>query len=93
MELAQVALSFTVAATVAAASTPLVSRLALALGVVDKPNERKVSRREHMPLLGGLAVALGVGVALSAALITLPEDPEAGRRMTGFLMGGMARAR
>ena len=52
---------------VAAAATPLVSRLALALNAVDRPNERTVSLRARMPLLGGLSVALGFFVGLAVA--------------------------
>ena len=41
--------TFVAALAVAALATPLVSRLALALGAVDRPNERKVSLRRAMP--------------------------------------------
>ncbi len=39
--------------------TPLVIKLAVKIGAVDKPNERKV-HRQLMPRLGGLAIFLGV---------------------------------
>lgn len=35
--------------------TPIVSRLALLLGAVDRPNHRKVHHK-HMPTMGGLAI-------------------------------------
>lgn len=56
-----------IAAVVATLSTPLVIRFARAVGAVDRPNERKVSNRREMPLLGGLAVAMGCGAALLSA--------------------------
>ena len=61
MELHQVVIPFAVALGVSALATPVISRLAIALGVIDRPggSERKVSRRANMPLLGGLAVACG----------------------------------
>ena len=64
MEPFELAIPLLAAFGVAVVTTPWVARLALAVGAVDRPNERKVSRRESMPLLGGLAVAAGVGVAL-----------------------------
>ena len=75
-----------VSAGAAAASTPLVIRLATRVGAVDRPNERKVSRRTRMPLLGGLAVATGClcGLLVAAWSIELPELPG---RLLGFGMG------
>jgi UDP-GlcNAc:undecaprenyl-phosphate GlcNAc-1-phosphate transferase len=70
-------------------STPIVSRLARALGAVDRPSERKVSRREDMPLLGGLAVALGCGVGLAAALSVAGVDGLPIEPVEGFIMGGV----
>lgn len=60
-----------VAVGVATAATPLVSWAALTLGVVDKPDERKVSKRANMPLLGGVAVALGFYVSIAVALVLM----------------------
>jgi UDP-GlcNAc:undecaprenyl-phosphate GlcNAc-1-phosphate transferase len=58
-----------ISAVVAACSTPLVIRLARSIGAVDRPNERKVSQRVAMPLLGGLAVWLGCASGLVAAYL------------------------
>jgi len=71
----------------AAVATPMASRLARYLGVVDRPNERKVNRREGIPLLGGLAVALGTWVGVAVA--TLVESPGTlmPERLEGFLLG------
>lgn len=56
-----------IAAIVAASSTPAVIRMARLIGAVDRPNERKISRRREMPLLGGLAVWTGVVASLLVA--------------------------
>jgi UDP-GlcNAc:undecaprenyl-phosphate GlcNAc-1-phosphate transferase len=74
------------AAGVAALATPPVARLARALGVVDRPSERGVSRRADMPLLGGLAVAAGFAVGLALALaLGVGSFP---RQMGGLVFGG-----
>ena len=56
-----------IAVLVSAALTPVVIRFARRIGAVDRPNERKVSRRSQMPLLGGLAVAIGCASGLVVA--------------------------
>jgi UDP-GlcNAc:undecaprenyl-phosphate GlcNAc-1-phosphate transferase len=77
-----------VAVATSAAMTPFVSRLALALNVVDRPNERKVSRRDDMPLLGGLAVAAGCTLALLVERVLWWEQIVSTERLFGFLIGG-----
>jgi len=57
------------AASTAALLTPFVQRFAISIGAVDRPNERKVSHREAMPLLGGLSVLVGCFVGLLAAYL------------------------
>ena len=54
---------------VSACLTPLAGRLARRFGVVDHPSERSVSRRQNVPLMGGLSVAAGAGVALGLGLL------------------------
>lgn len=82
-------LAFVVAASVAAAATPVVSRLALALGAVDRPSERAVNLREGIPLLGGLAVALGFMVGLAVAiLLTGSERLHFAGHMEALMIGG-----
>jgi UDP-GlcNAc:undecaprenyl-phosphate GlcNAc-1-phosphate transferase len=82
-------IAFAAAFGVAAAATPLVARLALALGAVDRPNERKVSRRSGMPLLGGLGVALGFFAGIGAVLaFTEPPDGLAGS-VDGWVLGAL----
>lgn len=43
--------------------TPLSRQIAMRLGVVDKPNHRKI-HTDHKPLMGGLAIYLGFALAL-----------------------------
>ncbi len=60
--------AFAAATAVAALLTPLTMRLALAIGAVDRPNERGLASRST-PLLGGLAIFAAV---LVAGLLWLP---------------------
>jgi UDP-GlcNAc:undecaprenyl-phosphate GlcNAc-1-phosphate transferase len=78
-----------VAIVVTCLVTPLVSRLASALRVVDRPSERGVSVRADMPLLGGLAVALGFLAGLLVALALWVEDPAAAEPLKGLGLGGL----
>jgi UDP-GlcNAc:undecaprenyl-phosphate GlcNAc-1-phosphate transferase len=80
-------LVFAVALGVAAASTPLAMRLARAMDAVDRPNERKVNRRADIPLLGGLAVALGFFVGLSIAVEAMAL-PRSRGHIEAYLIGG-----
>lgn len=59
----QFLLIFIVALVFSVVGTPLARRLALANGVVDSPNARKV-HKEPVPLLGGAAIYLAFVVAL-----------------------------
>ena len=80
---------FAVAAAVSAATTPIAARIAHALGAVDKPDERKVNRRHDIPLLGGIAVALGFFVGLAVALILTASDHEYRGHIEGQLLGSL----
>lgn len=74
---------------IAFASTPFVIRFAGAIGAVDRPNERKVSKRAAMPLLGGLAVALGCAGGMTTAL-ALGSVTDLARGIVGFGGGSVA---
>ncbi|MBZ0305114.1 MAG: undecaprenyl/decaprenyl-phosphate alpha-N-acetylglucosaminyl 1-phosphate transferase, partial [Anaerolineae bacterium] len=50
--------------------TPVSRQIAMRLGVVDKPNQRKI-HTDHKPLMGGLAIY--VGFALSLLLFSPPQ--------------------
>jgi UDP-GlcNAc:undecaprenyl-phosphate/decaprenyl-phosphate GlcNAc-1-phosphate transferase len=77
-----------VALGVSAVSTPAVARLATALGVLDKPNARKVSQRTDVPLLGGVAVALGFAAGLAAALPQFAASVST-QRLMGLMAGSL----
>ncbi|RIL04872.1 MAG: undecaprenyl-phosphate alpha-N-acetylglucosaminyl 1-phosphate transferase [Proteobacteria bacterium] len=80
---------FAVAVAVAAATTPLSAKIAHALGAVDRPDERKVNRRHDIPLLGGIAVALGFFTGLSTALIVTGFHEDFRGHVEGQLLGSM----
>ncbi len=89
MEALEIVTPLIVAAGTSALSTPLVGRLATALGVVDVPNPRKVNLRPNIPLLGGLAIAIGCMAGIvSAFLLGQLSTPEA-LRLAGFFTGGV----
>ncbi|MDJ0851073.1 MAG: MraY family glycosyltransferase [Myxococcota bacterium] len=69
-------------------ATPLVARLARRFGVIDRPNERSVSQRENIPLMGGLAVAAGFAAALGYALLTVNTGVGT-FHLGGLLAGGL----
>lgn len=50
--------------------TPVTRQLAMRLGVVDKPNQRKI-HQDHKPLMGGLAIY--IAFALSLLLFSPPQ--------------------
>jgi UDP-GlcNAc:undecaprenyl-phosphate GlcNAc-1-phosphate transferase len=83
------AIVFVVALAASATATPLVSRLARALRVVDRPNERKVNRRADIPLLGGLAVAVGFAVGITTARLLAGNEVPFGNHLEGFFLGGL----
>ena len=89
MEALDIVTPLVAAAGASALSTPVVGRLARALGVVDVPDPRKVNLRPNIPLLGGLAVAIGCAVGILAADATGLLEPGAGIRVAGFFAGGV----
>ncbi len=80
--------AFLVAFAVAAALTPLTARLARAVGAVDHPTDRGLSKRET-PLLGGLAM---LGAVLAAAALLLDFSPGVEERFRGILTGAVVIA-
>jgi len=85
----EIAIPLVVAAGASALSTPLVGRLAVALRIVDQPNPRKVNMRPNIPLLGGLAVAIGCAVGIAAASSMGQTSSEDLERLGGFFFGGI----
>lgn len=89
MTSSQIVVPFVVAAGVAALMTPVASRIAKALGIVDRPNERKVSDRIDMPLFGGGAVFVGVLAGLGIATWRIGFADAESTRVIGFVVGGL----
>lgn len=79
---------FAVAFVVAAAATPVAARFARLAGVVDRPDDRGVNTREGIPLLGGLAVALGAAMSFSLLHRELGLSLAENGRLEGLLIGG-----
>jgi len=59
------AIAFVLPALLSLVMTPIVARLAVMIGAMDQPNERKLHERA-IPRLGGLAILVGVLGSLSA---------------------------
>jgi len=63
---------------VAALTTPLVMRLAVSIGITDRPSDRSVNRRPDIPLMGGVAVGAGFAAGLALAFwltgLSVPTD-------------------
>jgi len=81
-----------VAIGVAALMTPLVMRLAISVGITDRPSERSVNRRPNMPLLGGMAVGLGFAVGLAVAIWQVEPTLPAGHLFSLALGGALLLA-
>jgi UDP-GlcNAc:undecaprenyl-phosphate GlcNAc-1-phosphate transferase len=86
---AQIALPLLFAVGVSAATTPIVGRLAQVFGVIDRPDERKVNRRQNIPLLGGLAVALGFFVGLATAMLLVGDGVDFRNHIEGQILGSL----
>jgi UDP-GlcNAc:undecaprenyl-phosphate GlcNAc-1-phosphate transferase len=69
--------------------TPLVKRLAVAAGAIDRPGKRKI-HQQPVPCWGGLGIFLGFAVAV---IVTLPHIIPLSRgligEVTGLLAGGL----
>jgi UDP-GlcNAc:undecaprenyl-phosphate GlcNAc-1-phosphate transferase len=89
MDALRLLIPLAVALGVASASTPLVSWLARALRAVDRPSPRGVSQRAGVPLLGGLAVALGFVAGLAVALLLIPGDSDSPNHLMGLVLGAL----
>lgn len=63
--------TFFVSAVTVLIATPIVRRLALKFGVVDRPGGRKIHRK-NMPTLGGLAIAVGFFAGTAVAFYAIP---------------------
>jgi UDP-GlcNAc:undecaprenyl-phosphate GlcNAc-1-phosphate transferase len=88
LSLSVILLPLVTAMIVSALCTPLVAHLARWLQVIDRPNDRKVSLRGEMPLMGGLAVAAGVTAGLFSVDLFFDGDVLPNNRMRGFMFSG-----
>jgi UDP-GlcNAc:undecaprenyl-phosphate GlcNAc-1-phosphate transferase len=79
---------FLVAAAVSAMTTPIASRLARQLDIIDRPNDRKVNLRADIPLLGGLAVGMGFFVACALVVLQSAKATLYHGHIEGVLVGG-----
>jgi UDP-GlcNAc:undecaprenyl-phosphate/decaprenyl-phosphate GlcNAc-1-phosphate transferase len=85
-----IAVAFAVALVSAVALTPLVRAAALRRSVVDEPGGRKI-HEGAVPLLGGLAIASSVYLAVALAVVVAwmgPIGPEALEPLPAILVGG-----
>ena len=67
--------TFFIAGAVAIILTPIIRKIALELGIVDKPGGRKV-HRQNMPTLGGIAIAAGFFVGTVIIFHAIPGAME-----------------
>lgn len=79
-----------VGASVAWSATPAVRRIALALDVVDRPGGYK-TQSSPVPYLGGLALAIGFGVATAVGAVLLPI-PDVSPELPVILGGALVLA-
>lgn len=63
--------AFMISIITAAIFTPVIRKISLALGIVDKPGGRKV-HRQNMPTLGGVAIAAGFFAGIIVAFKAVP---------------------
>ncbi|HBL39848.1 TPA: hypothetical protein DDZ10_04245 [Candidatus Uhrbacteria bacterium] len=73
------------------ALSPLVARMAAAFGIVDEPGVPRKVHKEPVPLLGGLAIFISLGVTLILALVLtnrLTASEINASHYVGFLVGG-----
>jgi UDP-GlcNAc:undecaprenyl-phosphate GlcNAc-1-phosphate transferase len=89
MEALRLLIPLAVALGVASACTPLVSRLARGIQAVDRPSPRGVSQRAGVPLLGGLAIAVGFAAGLGVALLLIPHDSSSPDHVMGLVLGAL----
>ena len=67
---------FVVSFLVALFATPLMRRLAVTYGIVDRPTEARKAHRVPIAYLGGIAIFLGLAAGIAFSFLG-PEFPEA----------------
>ena len=83
---------FAIAFIISLLITPLIKKLAIAIGAVDQPEQRKVHSKV-MPRMGGLAICLAFFIPLIVVLkfniIEINNPIFSDRQITGFIIGGL----
>lgn len=79
---------FLIALAVAGVSTPLWRRVAMTFGILDHPLTDVKTHKKPVPYLGGLAVALGMVVALALAREGTRFPTGTLRSLRGMMLGG-----
>jgi UDP-GlcNAc:undecaprenyl-phosphate GlcNAc-1-phosphate transferase len=79
---------FLLALAMAAAATPLFRRVAMTFGILDHPLSDVKTHKQPTPYLGGLAVALGMIVALAFARAGTQFPTGTLRALRGMMLGG-----
>ncbi len=77
---------FLVAMAISLATTPLFARIAYALGIVDRPNARKL-HKAPTPYLGGLAMLAGWLVAVVLGSLVFLDGPGEKGPIIGIVIG------
>jgi UDP-GlcNAc:undecaprenyl-phosphate GlcNAc-1-phosphate transferase len=78
----ELVIAFLISAITALVITPLVSRLAVKLGAVDKPDHKRKSHNGIKPSMGGLAIFIG---AAAGFIYLQPASPE----MNAIILGAL----
>jgi UDP-GlcNAc:undecaprenyl-phosphate GlcNAc-1-phosphate transferase len=66
--------------------TPVMRKIALRIGAVDRPNLERKTQKEPVPYLGGVAIAIGITVASFAALLYSDSSAETFNRALSVLL-------
>jgi UDP-GlcNAc:undecaprenyl-phosphate GlcNAc-1-phosphate transferase len=66
--------------------TPVMRKIALKIGAVDRPNLERKTQKEPVPYLGGVAIAIGITVASFAALLYSDFSTETFNRALSVLL-------
>ena len=66
--------------------TPVMRKIALKIGAVDRPNLERKTQKEPVPYLGGVAIAIGITVASFAALLYSDSSAETFNRALSVLL-------
>ena len=66
--------------------TPVMRKIALKIGAVDRPNLERKTQKEPVPYLGGVAIAIGITVASFGALLYSDFSTETFNRALSVLL-------